>query len=270
MSSLQTTLAKTLASLHKPGSPLLLTNVWDPPSTSLALTHPQTKAIATASYAIAAVTGVEDDDLTLEENLEALSKISRQLRKSGKSGTIPLTADLQSGYGDRLEEAVRKVVQLGVVGINLEDSIVGGSESGDMSLRGVDEQVERIKKVIEVAKIHGVDGFVVNARTDCVLLGGTIEEAISRGKRYLDAGATTVFVWGGPRRGLRNEEVQRLVDAFGGRLNVKLGMGMKNALSVDDLARMGVARISVGPGLWREAMAAVGKKMDELLGGSRG
>ena len=254
-------LAQVLRSLHVPGHPLLLTNVWDPPTTSLALQYPQTRAIATASFAIAAVAGVEDDQLTLEDNLHAIGRIAKRLVKEGKSSTIPLTADMQSGYGERLKEGIESVIEMGVVGINLEDS--SSSDGGALKLVDADQHVQNIRTVLEIAAAKGVPSFVVNARTDCVLLGGTIDEAIERGKKFLGAGATTVFVWGGMERGLRDAEVSQLVKHLDGKVNVIYRKTMKNSLSVKDIAGLGVARISMGPGLWRESM----KTVDQELGG---
>ncbi|KAH8800293.1 carboxyphosphonoenolpyruvate phosphonomutase-like protein [Xylogone sp. PMI_703] len=259
-------LARTLASLHIPGRPLILTNVWDGASARAALSHPKTKAIATASFAIAAVAGVEDDDLSLEENLYAISKIASTIARSGKSETIPLTADLQNGYGEKLPEAIEAVIKLGVVGINLEDADI---INGEKKLVDIEEQVKRINKVLEIAKGLGVPDFVVNARTDCVLLGGTIQEAISRGRRFLDAGAKNVFVWGGYQRGgLREAEVEELVKGLEGKLNVIYRKSVADALSIEAIEKLGVARISMGPGLWREGMAAVEKELDRVLGSS--
>jgi 2-methylisocitrate lyase-like PEP mutase family enzyme len=255
-------LAQDLRALHVPGRPLLLTNVWDPPTVSLALNHPQTKAIATASFAIAAVAGFEDDELTLEDNLYAISRIATRLAKDGKASTIPLTADMQDGYGTRLKEAIESVIEMGVVGINIEDS---SSTKEGLELVDANEHVRKIRTVLEVAAVKGVPDFVINARTDCILLGGTIDEAIERGRKYLSAGATTVFVWGGMQRGLRDAEVSMLVKGLDGRVNVIYRKTMENALSVKDIAGIGVSRISMGPGLWRESMTAFDEELKRIL-----
>ncbi|KAF9466786.1 PEP phosphonomutase [Collybia nuda] len=258
-STTQSALAKKFKELHIPGSPIFLTNVWDAPSASLVLRNPKTKAIATASYAIAATNGIADDDLSLEDSVSALFKITQQISRDGKTHEIPLTVDLQSGYGDRLEEAVASVIRLGAVGINLEDSLSFGG-----NLIEADAHAVRIKKAIEVAEREGVKDFVVNARTDAIVCGKSVEEAIARGKKYLEAGATTVFVWGGPiRPGLRDAEIRQLVEGLGGRINVKLNDG---ELTVKELAEIGVARISMGPGLWKVAMIETEKKITSLLG----
>lgn len=259
----QRQLASTLRSLHVPGRPLLLTNVWDAPTAKMALSDPRTKVIATASFAIAAVAGLDDADLTKSDNILAISKIAAQMRKGPRSKEVPLTVDLQDGYGEELEAAVAEVIALGAVGINLEDSNTVG---GVMRLEDVDEQIRRIRCVLTVARQHGLHDFVVNARTDCVLLGHNVEEAVERGKKYLAAGATTIFVWGGMKRGLRDSEVKQLVQGLGGMVNVIYRKSMDNALTPKEIAQLGVARISLGPGLWREGMAAVQNEMSRILG----
>ena len=176
---------------------------------------------------------------------------------------VPLTADMQDGYGTRLREGIEALIEMGVVGVNLEDS---SSTKEGLKLVDADEHVKKIRTALEVAAAKGVPDFVINARTDCVLLGGTIDEAIERGKKYLNAGATTVFVWGGTQRGLRDAEVSMLVKGLGGRVNVIYRKTMENALSVKDLAGLGVARISMGPGLWRESMSAFDNELRRVLG----
>ena len=257
-----TRLAQELRALHVPGRPLLLTNVWDPPTASLVLKYSEARAIATASFAIAAVIGVEDDELTLEENIQAIRRIANRLAREGKASTIPLTADIQDGYGARLKEAIESIIEMGVVGVNLEDS---SSSGGEVNLIDADEHANRIRTVIQTAAEKGVADFVTNARTDCVMLGGSIEEAIERGRKYLDAGATTVFVWGGMERGLRDVEVARLVEGLDGKVSVIYRQTMQNALSVREIADLGVARISMGPGLWRTSMGTVDQELRRIL-----
>lgn len=257
--TIQAALAKKFKDLHIPGSPIILTNVWDAPSTAMVLKHPKTKALATASYAIAEVAGVPDDDLSLEDNLAAISKITKRIHRDGKAHEIPLTVDLQSGYGDRLDEAVTSVIRLGAVGINLEDSTVFGG-----NLLELDEHVGRIKKVLEVAKREGVPEFVVNARNDAILCGKSVDEAIARGKKYLEAGATTTYVWGGPPRGLSDADLRKVVEGLGGRINVTLTQN-PGALNFKQLAEFGVARISLGPQLYWAGVAATQSKLNSLL-----
>lgn len=94
-SSSRNALAKALKALHTPGKPLLLTNVYDCATAAIVSAHSATKAVATASYAIAATSGVENDDLTLEDNLRGVQRVAKIV---SRHNGLPLTADLQDGY----------------------------------------------------------------------------------------------------------------------------------------------------------------------------
>lgn len=249
MSSPQNTLATRLRALHIPGNPLILTNVWDAITASAIASLPQTRALATASYAVAAAAGLADDDLDLATNLRAAGVVGGVAAQHD----LPLTVDFQDGFAAQLEEGVRALIRLGVVGINLEDL---GREVG--GLYPVETQCERIRRVVDVACQEGVPDFVVNARTDALFAGEGLQDAIARGKAYLQAGAFNVFIWGGPSRdGWSREEVKQAVEAFEGRLNVSLVRGRAGGLSVAQIAELGVARISVGPALMRWGSEAI-------------
>lgn len=269
-------LAKTLKGLHVPSNPVIFANIWDLASLNSLLSlntfeAQPVKAVATASWAFAAALGIKDEELTLEQNLDAVRKLAPAAVKAG----LPLSADLQDGYGSRIEEVVAAAVKAGASGANIEDSIP--SEGRDKGIAGclypVDEQVRRIKAALKAAADAGCPDFALNARTDVFVLDASpdlddetrLKETVKRGKAYLEAGATTVFVWGGGR-GLRNTEVETLVKEFDGRLAVKLGQG-EGALSTADLGKLGVARVSVGPSLFLIAMAAHKKAALSILQG---
>lgn len=147
------------------------------------------------------------------------------------------------------------------MGINLEDY---GREKEE--LYSVSEQCERISSVIRVAVEAGVPDFVVNARTDSLFTGGSLDEAIARGKAYLAAGAFSVFIWGGPnRQGWSRSEVKKAAEALGGKLNVILVHGKESGLSVREIAELGVARISVGPALMRWSVERIGEEAGRIL-----
>ncbi|KAJ5769705.1 hypothetical protein N7520_004264 [Penicillium odoratum] len=247
--------ARILRSLHCPGTPVIFANVFDAPTAEIVAQNPATKALATASFAIAAVRGLDDDDLDLETNIEALKHIIPVALEHGK----PITVDIQDGYGDDLESVVTRIIELGASGCNIEDrdNSTGGLLSKEIA-------TERIQRVCHAASVAGVPSFVVNARTDAILLNNDIDDAINRGRSYLHEGATTALVWGGLQRGLARGEVERISTAFDGRLNViaRLNTG---GLSIRELAEIGVARISVGPALWRHAMSSFREKMQEYL-----
>ena len=263
-------LAAHFKSLHIPGDPVILTNIYDPSSTNALLElnnddRKIVKAVATTSYGVAEALGVRDDELTLDLHLSMLSQISPIVRASH----LPLTADLQDGHYPKVDECIRKAVgELGIVGANIEDCMPGWDYSGGVeTLRPLAEQVAILKQVLTVAAECGVPEFVVNARTDAMRVkNADIDEAIRRGKAYLAAGATSVFVFGGSQRGLSRDEVKRLVKEFDGRLAVRLSE-WEDGMSVRDVAELGVNRISVGRTLWAQSMAAFKKSAKRILEG---
>lgn len=251
--------AKALADRHTPYNPIILTNVWDVPTAKAAAKHPECRAIATASYAIAATIGVADEHLSLEANLAAIARIARVALKANK----PLTVDLQSGYGDQLEHAVRSVIGLGAVGCNLEDV-----DTATGQLYPMPTAMSRVQRAKAAAAQAGLQDFVVNARTDILLKGGTTDDAVVRGRAYLAAGATTVFVWGGPQRGgMTKVEVYKVTKGLGGKVSVKMNL-KPGSLTVRDLKEIGVARISCGPELWRASMLAFDNAVNAVFRGA--
>lgn len=248
------TLARTLKALHQPGNPLVLANVYDILSARVVASLPSSKALATASYAIAAARGTTDEALDMDTNLAAIRDIVAVAREFNK----PLTVDIQDGYGDSLEKAITALIDYGVVGVNLEDCDKNGK------LYSIDGAVERIKRTLLVAKHKRVPEFVVNARCDVLVQGGKFDEVLDRGKKYLAAGATTVFVWGGSSRGVSSQEVQTLVKEFDGRINVLLS-GKPDALTIPQIRELGVARISIGPTLQIKAMKTLAQEAEKLL-----
>ncbi|CAG9985021.1 unnamed protein product [Clonostachys byssicola] len=264
--------AKTLKELHVPSQPLIIPNVWDISSLNalISLNSEESrpvKAVATASYAIAATLGIPDEQLTYDQNLEAIARLAPVAAKAG----LPLSTDLQDGYGSRIAEAVTAAIKAGAVGANIEDT---HPETG--AFYGIEEQVGRLKVALKAAADAGCPDFVLNARCDAFYPPSSaylpqdslMDEAVARGKAYLEAGATTVFFWGGSGRGLRDAEVSTLVQKLGGRVAVKASM-KPDALSTAELAEKGVARISVGPSLHAIAMQAVKKAASELLAGGK-
>ena len=207
-------------------------------------------ALATASHAIAAMYGYEDgENIPLDLMLEAVGRIV-------DATDLPVTADLEGGYGDAAE-TVRRAIGLGVVGANIEDQLkplaeAAASGRGDHDARGGSE---------------GVPDFVLNARTDALLLAGdrdpaeALADAIERGRAYLDAGAPVVFVPGA----LDEDQVVTLVDAFGPqRLSM---LPVPGAPSLARLEELGVARVSFGPFPQRVAMTALQEMVEGVVRG---
>ncbi len=187
-----------LLRLHRDEQLLTLVNVWDVASAKVVASTEGTAALATASHSIAASFGYPDgENIPLDLMLE-------QIKRIVDSTDLPVTADLEGGYGNA-PETIRRAIGLGVVGANIEDQ-----------LKPVAEAARQVEDIMKVAEEEGVD-FVLNARTDAFSLnrkGDPAENlaiAIERGKAYLDAGAPVVFV---PAI-LSEDMILALVDAFG-------------------------------------------------------
>jgi 2-methylisocitrate lyase-like PEP mutase family enzyme len=168
---------------------------------------------------------------------------------------VPVTADLEAGYGSTAGDVARTVgraVQLGAVGANLEDAVNGG-------LFGIDEAVERIAAARASAPIGT---FVLNARTDTYFAGTSgdvFAETVERAVRYLEAGADCVFVPGV----VEEDTIRRLAAAIPGPLNVVAGLA--NLVDAPTLFSLGVKRVSLGGSLARAALSTLERAGRELL-----
>lgn len=229
--------AERLRGLHRDPEILHLLNVWDVASARAVAGRSDTRALATASAAIAAAHGYEDGEhIPIELHLAAIARICSAV-------DLPVTADLERGYGDA-HATTAAAIRVGAVGVNLEDDLVPAEEFGDS-----------IRAAVRAGSEAGVP-VVVNARTDVYLYGGAEDDrrcaaAIDRGLAYLDAGADCVFVPGLVAR----EEVVRLVRALGPQRTSLLALpGLPDPATLEGL---GVARLSHGPALHRAAMALV-------------
>ncbi|KAK0726296.1 phosphoenolpyruvate phosphomutase-domain-containing protein [Apiosordaria backusii] len=250
---------------HAPNQPLLLANAFDATSARIIASLPGCKAIATASYALALSIGKSDETLTLDDNLT----LCRPIAAVAHGFNLPLTVDIQDGYassGDftKLKSGIERVIlELGAVGVNLEDS---WHESTTGEMIPEDEAIKRIKTVIQTAKELGVEDFVVNARSDTFLMGSTLDESIRRGKRYLEeGGAETVFIFWPRNQEMKVEDVQKVIDELGGRVNVSCRLG--GNLTTGELGKMGAARVSVGPQVFLAAAETIRKAAGAVFEG---
>jgi len=240
--------ADALLGLHTAPEILTLVNVWDVASAQVIADLPETKALATASHGIAASYGYEDGEhIPLDLMIEAVGRIAL-------ATSLPVSADLEGGYGDA-GETVRRAIGVGVVGANIEDQ-----------MRPHIESVENVAEVMKAAEAEGVR-FVLNARTDALLRRGdrpleeAVDDAIERGRAYLDAGATCIFV-----PGLIDEHLaERLVEGIGW-LKVSV-IGVPGALSPQRYQELGIARISYGPWPQRVALTALQESALTLYAG---
>ncbi|KQR50976.1 phosphonomutase [Leifsonia sp. Leaf336] len=237
-----------LRRLHDATELLQVVNVWDAISAKAVAALPETRALATASHSIAATLGYEDGERIPRELM--LDMVGRIVATTD----LPVSADLEAGYGNA-GETIRRAIGVGVVGANLEDQV-----------RPFDEAVAAVRAAVAAAEAEGVP-FALNARTDVWIRDAfptadeKTEEAIRRGRAFLDEGATCVFV---PGR-LDEETVSRLVGGLGDR---KLSViAVPGSLSPARLHELGVARVSYGPWTQRVALAALQRTAAELYAG---
>jgi methylisocitrate lyase len=236
--------ARAFHALHVPGAPLVLFNAWDAGS-ARAVAGAGAKAVATGSWSVAAANGFDDGErLPLPLAMDNLRRIVAAV-------ALPVTVDLESGYGaapDAVAATVAAALEAGAVGCNLEDSF-----PADGRLRPAADQVARLAAARRAAEAAGVPLFL-NARTDVFFKkpaaehdGAMVEAALQRARAYADAGASGLFV-----PGLVDERlVARLVEASPLPVNI---MAMPGVPARARLAELGVARISHGPGPYRGAM----------------
>ena len=245
------TLADTAAELrrlHSAPELLQVVNVWDVASAKAVAALPETRAIATASHPIAATFGYADgEQIPVDLMLDMCGRIARAVE-------VPVSADLEAGYGDP-GETIRRAIGEGIVGANLEDQ-----------LKPLADSVAAVAAAVAAADAEGVP-FALNARTDAWLRGSErprevwIADVIERGRAYLDAGATCVFVPGG----FGDDEVAELVAGIGEQRVSLIAIGEIPAPA--RLQELGVARLSYGPYTQRVALGALQDLASELYRG---
>jgi 2-methylisocitrate lyase-like PEP mutase family enzyme len=244
-----------LRSLHRPGAPLLLPNAWDV-ATARAVMAAGFPVVATTSGGVAGTLGHEDHEAApADEMLAAAARIARGV-------DVPVTVDAEAGYGMQPAELVAELKRAGAAGCNLEDSdyAAGG-------LRDPDRHAQWLAAVRQAASADGY-GLVINARVD-VFLGpflagaaaGTqdqlVSEALSRATAYLAAGVDCVF----PIALWERDALRRFTVEVGGLVNV---VRLPQTPPLADLAELGVARVSWGPFLYRDAMARFEEQLASL------
>jgi len=246
--------ADQLRKLHGGPRILVFPNAWDVASARIVeeLGFP---AIATTSAGIAAVLGYPDGQkISRDEMLDMVARIAGAVR-------VPVTADLEAGYGVTIEdmtETVKAMVAAGAVGMNLED-VTGNDESSQVELP---LQVEKIRAIRRVGESLGVP-VVLNARTDVYLMPigpaeTRFERTVERLRAYRDAGADCLFA-----PGLKDgETIAKLVQALHAPLNILVTAGSP---TLPELEKMGVARASTGSAAMRATLGLTRRIARELL-----
>ena len=238
-----------LAQHHRPPV-LLLPNVWDAMSARL-FVEAGFDALATTSGGVAWALGYPDGEKApWSEIVAATARIVR-------SAQVPVTADIEAGYGTTPAEVgarVAEIIRTGVVGINLEDGLHG-------PMRTIDDAAARLRAAREAAHQEGVP-IVLNARCDIFQLQHGEESTrfaatAERCKAYLGAGADCVYPFG-----LRDPEtIAAFVKAIDAPVNVTGRAGMPNAAALE---RIGVARVTIASAPTLVAMSAIQKLAAEL------
>jgi 2-methylisocitrate lyase-like PEP mutase family enzyme len=257
VSSIQKEKAEMFLKFHHDKEMLVLLNSWDTGSSKL-IEACGYKAIATTSMGIAASLGYPDSQvIQLSEMIEAITGIVNGVH-------VPVTVDIEAGYGNNLNEiidSVIKIIATGIVGINIEDSI-------DLSPVLVDE-MEFCERISAIRALSDSLGFhlVINARTDSFYTSSgsqqeKLSESIRRGNKYREAGADCIFiqpVW-------EKETISTLVKEINAPVNILSNPGIGAGLppSVQELQDLGVARLSLGSSLMKATLALIKKVADEL------
>lgn len=238
--------------LHVPGDPLILVNIWDAGSAK-AVAAAGAKAIATGSYGVAGAQGRNDgEDFPLEDVFENLARILSVT-------DLPVTIDMESGYGAdpaAVGVSIDRAKDAGAAGINMEDRL-----PGETALLPIAEAAARYRAAADT-------GIFVNARCDTfrgadiaaegdALVAATLERAAA----YADAGAGSLFV---PFL-LDPRCIGAICEASPLPVNILRGKG---GPTHQELAGLGVARISHGHQPWAAAMAWLTAQAGQVLGGA--
>jgi len=245
--------AEEFRSLHYAKKILVLPNAWDVPSARV-FEDAGFPAIATSSAALAISVGYPDGEkMRKEELFSVVKKIAGVL-------SVPLSVDIESGFGasiDSLTDTIRRVIEAGAVGINIEDI----SDFEKKTLLPVEKQVERIRAVRTASDSLGIP-LLMNARTDAYRFGtgderARLDAAIRRERAYEAAGADCLYPIGLTDR----ESILTFVKAVNKPMNI---MARKGTPTITELQEMGVKRLSLGPGPMYATMGLLRKIAQEL------
>lgn len=230
--------------MHAQEHLLLLANVWDTHSARI-IEKVGFQAIATSSAGIADYLGYKDG-----ENI-SFSTLYKMVKAITSAVSVPVSVDIESGYSEenyKIIEHVIRLADLGVTGINIEDSFKGNKTG----LKNICEQAELLNQIKHRLDNQGYKDFFVNARIDTYLQGYyTYEDTLERSKHYIESGADGIFVPGIQS----SEEIRALAAAINVPLNV---MSLPGLTDADTLYQLGVRRFSIGNALADANTAFIG------------
>jgi 2-methylisocitrate lyase-like PEP mutase family enzyme len=246
--------AEFFQKLHRSGRVLILPNAWDVPSARV-FENAGFPAVATTSAGLAVSLGYPDGEKISRKDMLAT------VRRITKTLTIPLSADIESGFGSstsEMLETVKGVIDAGGIGINIEDI----ADFGLKTLWPIEKQVQRIREIRRLADSMGIP-LVINGRTDAYRLGQSdepkkLEEAILRSNAYGEAGADCTYPIGITDR----ESIRKVVSMVNYPVNVMARPGLP---PLSELQEIGVARVSIGPFGIYATMGLLKKISSELL-----
>lgn len=234
--------AQTFKTLHERPGVFVIPNPWDAGSAKM-LAHLGFEALATTSGGLAFSLGKTDSEgaVTLQEALE-------NARAIVAATSLPVSADLENGYGDTPQQCAETILlaaETGIVGGSIEDATGLANDP----IYDFDLSVERVKAAVAAARSLPFH-FMLTARAENLIHGRIdFKDTIRRLEAFAEAGADVLFAPGFKTR----EEIAIAVKAVAPRpLSVILGLANVN-LTVNDMAEIGVKRISIGSSIARAA-----------------
>ncbi|MGA8103300.1 MAG: isocitrate lyase/phosphoenolpyruvate mutase family protein [Candidatus Acidiferrales bacterium] len=246
--------AEDFRRMHQAPPILVLVNAWDVASARI-FASVGARAIATSSAGVAFALGYPDGQkIPRRLMIESIARIAASV-------DLPVTADVESGYGPGIADATdtaQTVIDSGAIGLNFEDA----TNDPASPLFPVDAQRRRLEAIRNAAERAGIP-LVINARTD-VFLGEVGEpstrfaEAVRRVNAYRESGADCLFIPGVTDAGT----IQRLAREVAGPLNILVG---PEAPPISELESLGVRRVSVGSQIMRATLATARDAARELL-----
>ena len=234
--------ARAFRALHEREGAFIIPNPWDV-GTARLLAHLGFEALATTSAGYAFSVGRCDNTIGREESLAYASAMA-------SATSLPVSADLENGFGDEPEtaaETVRLAAAAGVVGCSIEDS----TGRVDRPIYGTEQAAERIRAAADAAHPFPFP-FTLTARAENYLHGRPdLRDTIQRLQAYQEAGADVLYAPGLATK----DDIAAVVRSVDRPVNVLVGLAAMQ-LSVAELAAMGVKRVSVGSALSRTALGA--------------
>jgi 2-methylisocitrate lyase-like PEP mutase family enzyme len=249
----QASKAEAFRALHRGPRLLLMANAWDAITARL-FEAEGFAAVATTSGGVSWALGYPDGEAA------PWDEVVGQTARIARAVAVPVTADIEAGFGDTPEavgRSIGEIIRGGVVGVNLED----GLRSGTPPIRTIDDAVARIRAAREAARAAGVP-IVINARTDVYIKNigdeqSRFDEAVARGRAYLAAGADCFY----PITLRDPATIGRLVQALKAPININVRAGYP---SVTELEALGVARVTTATQLTLVALDATRRVAREI------